>query len=142
MDANTPMPQASRPAAARKAQDRYAAFRQTPYGRDGVDSRRRPYRRYGVIKGAIVSDLGGDECVTELQRQLISKFAAMAMQLEAMEAAAVAGEPIDLDLFGRITGHCRRIAETLGLQRRARTIVPTLAEIADEIEAEEEAAAG
>ncbi len=79
--------------------------------------------------------------MTELQRQLISKFAAMAMQLETMEAAAVAGEPIDLDLFGRITGHCRRIAETLGLQRQPRDVTaPTLAEIAAEI-GEEEATA-
>ena len=140
MDADTSLPQADHKVVTRKAQERYAAFRQTPYARDGIDSRTRPYRRYGTIKGAITSDLGGDECITELQRQLISKFAAMAMQLEDMEAAAVAGEEIDLDLFGRISGHCRRIAESLGLKRVARDVTSlSLADIADEIEAEREA---
>jgi hypothetical protein len=127
MDADTSLPQAPcrKPTVAnRKPQERYAAFRATPYARDGIDSRTRPYRRYGTIKGAITSDLGGDEHITELQRQLISKFAAMAMQLEDMEAAAVAGEEIDLDLFGRISGHCRRIAESLGLKRVPKDVTP------------------
>jgi hypothetical protein len=38
------------------------------------------------------------------------------------------GEDIDLDLFGRLTGHYRRICETLGIERKKRDITPTLSE--------------
>jgi hypothetical protein len=85
--------------------------------------------------------MGGEENVSEVQKQLVSKFATIALQLEVMEAAAIDGNEIDVDLFGRAAGHLRRIAETLGIERRQRDVSPTLEEIADEIAAEEEAAA-
>jgi hypothetical protein len=80
-----------------------------------------------VIVGAVLADIGGAENVSEIQRQLIAKFATLALQLEAMEAAAIEGNEIDLDLFGRCAGHLRRIAEALGLKRVPREI-PTLEE--------------
>jgi hypothetical protein len=89
----------------------------------------------------VLTDLGGEENTGEIARQLISKFATLAIQLEQMEAAAVEGSKIDLDLFGRCAGHLRRIAETLGLKRIPRDVTPTLDDIAREIEAEREAAA-
>jgi hypothetical protein len=108
---------------------------------DALDKRTRAFKRYQVIVGAVLADTGGAENVSEIQRQLIAKFATLALQLEAMEAAAIEGNEIDLDLFGRCAGHLRRIAEALGLERVARDVTPTLADIADEIAAEEEAAA-
>jgi hypothetical protein len=84
---------------------------------DGLDQRRRPFRRYETIRGAVLGDLGGEESTSEIQRQLISKFATLALQLEEMEAAALAGNEIDVDLFGRCAGHLRRIAEVHGLRR-------------------------
>jgi hypothetical protein len=94
---------------------------------DALDQRRRPYRRYESIRSAVLSDLGGEESTSEIQRQLISKFATLALQLEEMEAAALAGNEIDVDLFGRGAGHLRRIAEALGSKRVPKN-VPTLAE--------------
>ena len=108
---------------------------------DALDRRTRPYRRYEAIRGAVLADMGGEENVSEVQKQLVSKFATIALQLEVMEAAAIDGNEIDVDLFGRAAGHLRRIAEALGMQRVARDVTPTLADIADEIAAEEEAAA-
>jgi hypothetical protein len=84
---------------------------------DALDRRTRPFRRYEAIRGAVLADLGGEESTSEVVRQLISKFATLALQLEVMEAAAINGDEIDVDQFGRAAGHLRRIAETLGLRR-------------------------
>src|SRR5450631_4402322 len=92
-----------------------------------LDKRTRAFKRYQVIVGAVLADIGGAENVSEIQRQLIAKFATLALQMEAMEAAAIEGNEIDLDLFGRCAGHLRRIAEALGMRRVPREI-PTLEE--------------
>jgi hypothetical protein len=108
---------------------------------DEIDRRTRAWKRYQTIRNAVLSDMGGEANVSEIQRQLISKFATLALQLEVLETAAIEGKPVDLDLFGRCAGHLRRIAETLGLKRVPRDVTPTLDDIAREIEAEREAAA-
>jgi hypothetical protein len=104
---------------------------------DGLDRRTRPYRRYETIRAAVLSDMGGADNTSEVQRQLISKFATLALQLEVLETAAIEGNKIDLDPFGRCAGHLRRIGEVLGLRRVPRD-VPTLAEHLAQIEREAE----
>ena len=52
----------------------------------------------------------------------MSKFATLAIQLETFEAAALAGQSIDPDAFGRAAGHLRRLAEAIGIERRARDV--------------------
>jgi len=89
---------------------------------DSLDKRTRPFKRYETIRGAVLADMGGVQNTSEVQRQLISKFATLALQLEALESTALEGTPIDLDLFGRNVGHLRRIAETLGLRRVPREV--------------------
>jgi hypothetical protein len=92
---------------------------------DGLERRTRAYRRYEAIRGAVLGDLGGEQNTSEIQRQLIRRFSTLALQLELMEAAALDGDKLDLDLFGRGAGHLRRIAEALGLGRVAKD-VPSL----------------
>ena len=89
---------------------------------DELDRRTRPFKRYTAIREAILSDLGGEEVVSEVRKQLVSKFATLAMRLEAFEAAAMAGVEIDADLFGRTSGHLRRLAEAIGLSRVPRDV--------------------
>jgi hypothetical protein len=103
---------------------------------DALDRRTRPFKRYEAIRGAVLSDMGGADNTSEVERQLISKFATLALQLELLEAAAIEGNKIDVDLFGRASGHLRRLAETLGL-RRVPLQVPTLAEHLAQIEREQ-----
>jgi hypothetical protein len=93
---------------------------------DDLDKRTKTYKRYESIRRSVLSDRGGEQNVSEVQRQLISKFATLALQLELQEAAALAGEPIDVDLFGRCAGHLRRLAESLGVDRVPRNITPTV----------------
>jgi hypothetical protein len=104
-----------------------------------IDKRTRAWRRYQSIRSAVLADAGGEANTSEIQRQLISKFCTLAIQLEAMEAAAlVDGGDIDVDKFGRAAGHLRRIGEVLGLTRVAR-LVPSLQEYLQH-KAEDEAA--
>ena len=46
----------------------------------------------------------------------------MEIELEALEGKLSRGEPIDLDMFGRLSGHLRRVLETVGINRIARTV--------------------
>jgi hypothetical protein len=107
---------------------------------DAIDRRTRPYRRYEAIRAAVLSDLGGEANTSEVQRQLISKFATLALQLELLEAKSLDAE-IDIDLFGRASGNLRRIAETLGLRRCAKDVTPSLAEYLAQKHGDDEAAA-
>jgi hypothetical protein len=67
-----------------------------------------------------VGDLGGREIMTEFQLALCKRAASIEVTLESLESDLSSGQVVDLDLFGRLVGHLRRIAETLGLQRVAR----------------------
>ena len=89
---------------------------------DALDRRTRAYRRYTAIRDAVLEDLGGEGALSEVQRQLVSKFATLALTLEITEAAALAGQTIDAEAFGRVAGHLRRLAEAIGLERRAREV--------------------
>ena len=50
------------------------------------------------------------------------------VECERLEARAVAGEVIDLDLFGTLTDRLGRAFQRLGLKRVPRDVTPTLAE--------------
>ena len=89
---------------------------------DDLDKRTKTYKRWEAIRAAVLSDRGGEQNVSEVQRQLISKFATLALQLELQEAAALAGGGIDVEAFGRNAGHLRRLAKSLGLGRVARDV--------------------
>jgi hypothetical protein len=43
-------------------------------------------------------------------------------ELERIEDRLSVGEDVDLDQFGRLAGHYRRICETLGIERRKRVL--------------------
>jgi hypothetical protein len=77
-------------------------------------------RRFRDLYNNHISDLGGPEVASEFQLGLCRRAAALEVQTESFEAQLSEGQEIDLDLYGRLTGHLRRIAETLGLQRVAK----------------------
>jgi hypothetical protein len=53
---------------------------------------------------------------------------AIELELEQMEGRLSRGETIDLDGFTRAASHLRRLLESLGLERRARVVTPSLQE--------------
>jgi hypothetical protein len=97
-----------------------------------TDGRSAWVRRAKEIIAAHLSDLGGEENTSAAERSIVRRAATLTVELERLEAKfATAGEAsaLDLDLYQRTAGNLRRLLEAVGLQRRARDVGPTLADI-------------
>src|SRR4051812_29067936 len=68
-----------------------------------IDGRSVASRRFRDILGQLVSDLGGSDRLSEAQRQLCRRVALMCWECEQLEARSIAGEQIDLDMFGQLS---------------------------------------
>ena len=106
----------------------------------GVDGRSTWARRLRDLIALHLSDLGGDDAVSEAERSIVRRVATLTVELERMESGfALAGEalPGQIDLYQRTANSLRRLLEAIGIERRQRDVTPSLADIADEIAAEE-----
>ena len=83
-------------------------------------------RRWRDLEALYADDLGGASALSEFQLGLIGTCATLRCELEKLEGRLSVGEAIDLDQFGRLAGHYRRICETLGIERRQRDVTPDL----------------
>lgn len=92
----------------------------------GIDGRSVVARRYHDLVAQLVADAGGAERLSEVRAQLIRRFAALAVQAEAMEAQLASGQPIDLGEHALVSSTLVRISTRLGIERRAREITPRL----------------
>jgi hypothetical protein len=105
----------------------------------GVDGRSTWVRRLRDLVKLHLSDLGGDDAVSEAERSIVRRAATLTVELERLELAfALAGEaaPEQIDLYQRTANSLRRLLESVGLERRAKT-VPTLAEHLANLEREQ-----
>jgi hypothetical protein len=94
-----------------------------------VDGRSTWVRRLRDLISLHLSDLGGDEAVSEAERSIIRRVSTLTVELERMEPGfATAGEalPDQLDLYQRTANSLRRLLEAVGLQRRPRDVTPNL----------------
>jgi hypothetical protein len=126
-------PTASRVPTAGKAQARSRLSN----GRDvlpDVDGRSVVARRYRDIIGAVVSDQGGAEHLSEARLQLIRRFSAASVLAEQMEARLARGEPIDISEHALLCSSLVRLVARFGINRRTREIVPSLASYVDQDE--------
>jgi hypothetical protein len=78
-------------------------------------------RFYDLVQGHI-SDLGGRSNISEAQFALCKRAAGLECELEQMEGRMSLGEHVDVDRYGRAASHLRRILESVGLKRQARTV--------------------
>jgi hypothetical protein len=69
--------------------------------------------------------LGGNDLLSEGQRQLIRRAATLSVMAEAVEADVVRDMGFDVLNYGTVCDRLRRILESLGLQRVARTVEMT-----------------
>jgi len=90
------------------------------------DKRGPAARRFRDIFAAIVSDLGGADRLSEGQKQLARRCSLLAVECERIEARAVVGEEIDLDVYGMMTDRLGRALQRLGLKRIAKNITPAI----------------
>ena len=98
-------------------------------GRDllaNIDGRTMLARRYRDVVAAVASDQGGADQLSEARMQLVRRFAAAACLAEAAEAKLVSGKTIDLQEHALLCSTLVRLAQRIGIDRRARSVVPDL----------------
>jgi len=91
-----------------------------------VDGRSEIARRYFDISSAIISDQGGLDRLAEARLQLIRRFSASAVMAEQLEAALARGETIDIGQHALLVSSLCRLSNRIGINRRAREVLPTL----------------
>lgn len=104
-----------------------------------VDGRSTVFRRYREILASLVSDMGGDP--SEAQEQIARRAASLAIWCEQADTDAANGKPIDIGAYTTASNSLRRLLESLGLERKARNVTPTIAEYAARKAAEKARAA-
>lgn len=95
----------------------------------GVDGRSLWYRRFKDLNVLHLSDLGGEDHVSEAERAIVRRAATIIVALEQLEFKfAQEGEatPQQLELYQRLSNTMRRLLESVGLQRRSRDVTPDL----------------
>jgi hypothetical protein len=85
-------------------------------------------RRYRDITGAVIADQGGLARMSEARQQLIRRFAAAAVIPEQMESRLANGQEIDITQHSLLASTLVRIAQRIGIDRKLRRVVPSLAE--------------
>jgi hypothetical protein len=93
-----------------------------------IDGRSVWARRCRDLIALHVSDMGGEDHLSEAQRSIIRRAAVLTIELEQMEMRFAAGEasPRSLDTYQRLTNTLRRVLQTLGIERRAKDVTPSL----------------
>jgi hypothetical protein len=92
----------------------------------GIDQRSAWVRRCKDVIAMHLSDLGGESNTSAAERSLVRRCAVLTTELEMLEAKFAKAEgqasTADIDLYIRGSGSLRRLLESVGLQRRPRTI--------------------
>jgi hypothetical protein len=106
------------------------------YGRDALtngsktlpdtDGRLRIARRFRGIANAVLADQGGASECSESRRQLIRRFSAACVLAEELEGRLARGEEIDVERHALLCSTLTRLAQRIGIDRRAKNITPSL----------------
>jgi hypothetical protein len=94
----------------------------------GVDGRSYVYRRFRDICSAIASDQGGPSTLSEARLQLVRRFSAACVLAEQMEADLANGIDISVERHALLCSTLTRLAQRIGIDRRAKNITPTLSD--------------
>ena len=81
------------------------------------DARLKVSRQFRDVLASIATDLGGVDRLSEGQKQIARRCAMLSVECEIMESAAVAGQLVDLDVYGQLTDRLGRAFQRLGLKR-------------------------
>jgi hypothetical protein len=91
-----------------------------------LDARSRAAAFAKNLAASLESDLGNDP--TAGQKQLVHRAAVISAVCEDFETRFLLGEPFELPDYLVAANCLRRVLATLGLERRARDVTPTLTE--------------
>ena len=106
-----------------------------------LDGRTAAARRARELIEAIEADLGGADRLSEGSRQLVQRAAVLGAYIENCEARWLGGQVVDLSDYLAAINAQRRVLATIGLDRRARNVTPTVAQYVEHISADNEASA-
>jgi hypothetical protein len=81
-------------------------------------------RRYADLVAMACTDLGGASVMSQAKIQLARRFAALSVQLEALETRIANGEVIDTAQYSQLTSTLVRVVSRLGLERQMREVGP------------------
>ena len=97
---------------------------------DKIDHRGPVARRFKDLVGLVTSDLSAEpDQLSESQRQIIRRIASLSVWCESQEAKMADGTEVDILEFQRTANSLRRLCESIGLERRARDVAPSLGDI-------------
>src|ERR1700730_14750687 len=85
--------------------------------RDALDGRTRAAKAFDSIANGIVSDLGGAEQLTTVERELVEAFAGAAVNVRDLNARLLAGEDIDLSEQATAISSMVRLVNHIGVHR-------------------------
>jgi hypothetical protein len=103
-----------------------------------LDQRSLAARRYREITYSIGSDLGGFAGLSEFEKQLTRRSAALAVLCELDECRIAKGEEIDAGRFATMANALNRLGQSLGTKRVVLDVTPSLQTLLAQ-KAEEEA---
>jgi len=96
-----------------------------------TDGRSVTARRFKDLIEFICVDLGGADRLSEGERQLVRRAAALSAECERQEALWARGEAeFDIAAYSTLTSTVRRVFETLGLKRVPRNVTPFMEGVA------------
>jgi hypothetical protein len=93
----------------------------------GIDGRTLMARRWQELATNLIVDQGGEESCSTTKLILLKRLAATAAMLEELEARYISSDPIDIDKYISLSQLAARLANTIGLARKAKS-VPDLGE--------------
>jgi hypothetical protein len=93
-----------------------------------IDGRSAIARRFKDITSGILADQGGADQCSESRLQLVRRFAAAAVLAEQLESRLANGEQIDIQEHALLCSTLTRLAQRIGIDRRAKNITPSLSE--------------
>ncbi len=95
-------------------------------GLQDLDRRSRAYQTATNVKANIISDLGGESELSTLETLLAGHAALAASVVEDSHVRWLSGEPVELQELSLVQNAFMRIAQALGLRRRAKDITHDL----------------
>ena len=103
--------------------------------RENLDGRTKARRQFDAIATGIAADLGGEDRLSTVQKHLVEAFAGAAIHVHDLNARLLLGEQVDIVEHSQAISTMVRVASRIGLDRLARDVSPSIADITAEIEA-------
>jgi hypothetical protein len=96
-----------------------SALTNDPLALRGVDGRSMTARRYRDLAISFADDLGGQDKIDESAKVLVRQAAALAVQVETLQAKSIGGADVDIEQLTRLSNSLGRTLQRLGLKKRA-----------------------